>query len=204
MTGPVDPVGEQAPDATPLDLEDLAGVRLSWVTTRQELNQAEANNILRGRLWAFARREPWWYLEPDALNQLHRRMLGDVWTWAGRLRRRETNIGLDPFQIPIAVRDLCDAVRAQVGDGTRLAYPADELAVRFHHRLVVIHPYPNGNGRHSRLATDLLVRDLNVNAFSWGTLSTSTAGDVRRQYLAALRAADSEPNFRPLVDFARS
>ena len=115
------------------------------------------------RLWASrARRPPFWYLGDAGPKDLHQRMFGDVWTWgwAGQLRRRETNIGLDPQQIPVAVHDLCEDAVAQIGSGNKLAYPADELAVRFHHRLVHIHPFRNGCSRHARLATDLLVADL--------------------------------------------
>jgi Fic-DOC domain mobile mystery protein B len=197
-------LGDQAFDATPLDDEELAGLRPSWVTTRDELNQVEADNIFQARLWAFARRGRLWYLEPDRLNLLHLRMLGEVWSWAGQQRRRETNVGVEPYQIPIALRDLCDDTRARIGDGTNLAYEPDELAVRFHHRLVAIHPYPNGNGRHSRLVTDLLVRDLGVDEFSWGTQDIGTAGDTRQRYMSALRAADSAQDFTGLVKFARS
>ena len=197
-------LNDSAPDATPLDVEDLAGLRLSWVSTRDDLNQAEADNIFQARLWAFTRRGRFWYLEADQLHLLHRHMFGEVWSWAGQQRRRETNIGIDPHQISICLRDLCQDVRAQIGDGTSPAYPADELAIRFHHRLVTIHPYPNGNGRHSRLATDLLVRDLDIAEFSWGTLDIGTAGETRRRYLAALRAADSAADFTKLIDFARS
>lgn len=197
-------LGLEPPGATPLTEEDLAGLRLSWVTTREDLNQAEADNILQGRLWAVRHRGRFWYLEPNQLHHLHRRMFGDVWSWAGRQRRLDTNIGIEPYQIAIALRDLCDDTKAQVGDGTNLAYPADELAVRFHHRLVLIHPYPNGNGRHSRLSTDLLVRDLDITRFSWGTEDITTAIDTRQRYLSALRAADSRHDFTDLINFARS
>lgn len=197
-------LGEQPADATPLDEDDLAGLRLSWVATRDELNQAEADNILQGRLWAFRRRGRFWYLEPDQLHQLHRRMLGEVWSWAGRQRRRDTNLGINPHQIAVALRDLCADTKAQVGSGTNLAYPADELAVRFHHRLVLIHPYPNGNGRHARLATDLLVRALEITEFTWGTDDIIAAGDTRQRYLAALRVADTRHDFTDLIAFAKS
>ena len=123
---------------------------------------------------------------------------------SGGKRCRETNIGVDPTQIPIAMRDLCDDTRAQIGDGTQLAYAPSELAVRFHHRLVTIHPYPNGNGRHSRLATDLLVRDLGIDEFTWGTKDISAAAGTRQRYLAALRAVDSRQDFTELIAFARS
>ncbi len=197
-------LGPQPSDATSLNEQDLAGLRLPWVTTRGELNQAEADNVLQGRLWAFQHRRRFWYLEPDQLHVLHRRMFGEVWSWAGRQRRRETNIGIDPTKIAVALRDLCEDSRAQIGNGADLAYPAAELAVRFHHRLVLIHPYANGNGRHSRLATDLLVRDLEIPDFSWGSSNIAAAGGSRQRYLAALRAADSHHDFTDLIAFARS
>jgi len=130
-------------------------------------------------------------------------MFGDVWAWAGKLRRRETNIGIEPHLIPVALRDLCDDTLAQIGDGETLAYPADELAVRFHHRLVVIHPFPNGNGRHARLATDLLVADLDAEPFTWGGAELTSPTELRTDYLAALRHADSSLDFTPLIAFAR-
>lgn len=196
--------GREPPGATPLDEEDLAGLKLSWIATRDELNQAEADNIFQARLWAFARRGRCWYLEPDQLHLLHRRMFGDVWSWAGKQRRQETDIGIDPYRIAVALRDLCEDTKAQVGDGSNLAYPAAELAMRFHHRLVAIHPYPNGNGRHSRLTTDLLARDLGIDAFSWGSGESAAGGDTRQRYLKALRAADSDQGFADLIAFARS
>jgi Fic-DOC domain mobile mystery protein B len=199
------PLNEQAPDATPLTEEDLAGLRPAWITTRSELNQVEADNIFAGRIWAFRRRAvKFWYLQDGQLERIHKQMLGDVWTWAGAHRRRPTSVGIDPHRISVALRDLRDDTVAQIGDGVHLAYPADELAVRYHHRLVSIHPFPNGNGRHSRLITDLLVRDLGIDDFSWGASDLATAGDARSRYIAALRLADRESAFRGLLAFARS
>ena len=196
---------EGQPDgATPLTTEDVEGLKPSWVSTQAELNQAEAENILRGRLWASrARRPPFWYLRDAGLKDLHQRMFGDVWAWAGQLRQHETNIGLDPHQIPVAVRDLCEDTAAQIGSGSKLAYPADELAVRFHHRLVLIHPFRNGNGRHARLATDLLVADLGAEPFTWGGAELTAPTDLRADYLTALRHADTTLDFTPLIEFAR-
>jgi Fic-DOC domain mobile mystery protein B len=199
-------LGEQPAGATPLDADSLEGLRLSWVSTQADLNEAEAANILTARGWAFRRRAArLWVLDPAALRELHRRMLADVWKWAGTFRLRETMIGIDPYRIPVATRDLCDDINAQLGDGTRTAYPLDEIAGRFHHRLVQIHPFPNGNGRHSRLATDLLVRDLGLAPFTWGGTGDDmvTATDTRRAYIAALRAADGG-DIVPLLKFVRS
>jgi Fic-DOC domain mobile mystery protein B len=200
----VTPFDGQPDGATPLTDDDIHGLKLSWISTQAELNQAEAENILRGRLWASrVRRQPFWYLRDAGLQELHRRILGDVWDWAGKLRNRETNIGIDPHQIPIQLRDLCDDTLAQSSDLNNLANPLDELAVRFHHRLVLIHPFPNGNGRHSRLATDLLVADLGAEPFSWGGAELTTPTDLRANYLSALRHADSNHDFAPLIAFAR-
>lgn len=141
---------EQPEGATPLTHEDLQGLRLSWITAQGELNQAEAENVLRGRTWAFRRRPKFWYLADGGPELLHKQMFGDVWTWAGQMRRREANIGIAPFRISVELRNLREDTLAQIGDHAHVAYSPDELAMRFHHRLVAIHPFLNGNGRHSR------------------------------------------------------
>jgi Fic-DOC domain mobile mystery protein B len=200
----VTPLGGQPDGATPLTGEEMDGLKASWISTQAELNQAEAENILRGRLWSSrVRRRPFWYLRDAGLQDLHRRMFGDVWTWAGRLRQREANIGINPHQISVALRALCDDTLAQIGDGRDLAYPTDELAVRLHHRLVLIHPWANGNGRHSRLVADLLVAGLGAEPFTWGGAELTTASDLRADYLAALRHADRGHDFTALIEFAR-
>ena len=127
-------------------------------------------------------------------------MLGDVWRWAGRFRTSERNIGIDYWQIPIALRQLLDDTKAWIEYHT---YPPDEIALRFHHRLVQIHPFPNGNGRHSRLVADLLVMSFGRERFSWGRESLRDAGAMRRRYIAALRAADNH-DMGPLLAFARA
>jgi Fic-DOC domain mobile mystery protein B len=196
---------DQPTGATPLEEDDLAGLRLDWVITRAELDEAESANNLRGRTWAFAARgrSAAWLLTPRRLHQLHQRMYGDVWTWAGKPRRRDTNIGVDWMSIPVELQNLCDNVIAQVDDGANPAYPALELAVRFHHLLVSIHPYPNGNGRHSRLAADLLADSLGADPITWGSSSLVAADEVRARYLSALRKADRH-DYADLIAFAQS
>lgn len=130
-------------------------------------------------------------------------MFADVWEWAGQFRLRETNLGVNFHDISVYLHDLCEDVKAQVGDRTKLAYPADELAARFHHRLVSIHPFRNGNGRHSRLATDLLVRNLDQPPFTWGGAELSSSSATRSSYLSALRRADRDNDFTDLLAFAR-
>jgi Fic-DOC domain mobile mystery protein B len=137
------------------------------------------------------------------LRELHRQMFSSVWRWAGRYRKTEKNIGVDPTAIAVAVRDLVgDALVWVTAVDSPSAWSPDEIAVRFHHRLVWIHPFPNGNGRHSRASADLLLTTLAVQPFTWGRSNLSEPNEVRDRYLASLRAADGG-DFTPLLAFAR-
>lgn len=184
--------------STPLPPVDQKGLRLSWITTREELNEAEQVNILAGRAWALRSRAD--LTAETYLMRLHKRMFGDVWSWAGKFRLRETNIGVLPHDIPIRLRQFLGDVAYWVAHET---YPPDELAIRFHHGLVLIHPFTNGNGRHTRLAADLMCRQLGREPFTWGRNGLDTAGETRQTYLAALRLADQH-DLAPLLAFARS
>jgi Fic-DOC domain mobile mystery protein B len=198
----------EPPGATPLDEEDLGGLIPTWIATRGDLNVAERDNIVAAMVWAFTPRRPWAtsrLLTRDTMATIHRRMFVDVWRWAGAWRRRETNIGTSPHRIVTELEILLGDVRAQTADPARLAWPADEVAVRFHHRLVLIHPFPNGNGRHARLAADLLAVALDRPRFTWSAGDDLTAAtSAREAYLAALRTADREHEYSPLLAFARS
>lgn len=193
--------------ATPLSPDDFEGLLPTWIATRSDLNLAEQANVAKALGWASGRFGPGSLpkLMTDAsLRRLHQRMFGDVWKWAGTYRLRETNLGVAWPQIPVQMRDLCANVLAQTADPECLPWPEDELAVRFHHRLVVIHPFPNGNGRHARLAADLVVGALRRPVFTWGSADLVSRGEARAAYLAALRLADAREEFGPLVAFARS
>src|SRR5271166_4397884 len=168
------------------------------IAYRRELNEAEQENIARAQDWALnRRRDP---LSEKFVKDLHRRMFGDVWRWAGRFRMSERNLGIVFHEIPVALRQLLDDTRAWIEYGT---YAPDEIAVRFHHRLVQIHPFPNGNGRHSRLMADLLAMQLGRDRFSWGRDGLRAAGAARARYVEALRAADDH-DIGPLLAFARA
>lgn len=184
--------------STPLSPQDQRGLRQSWITTREDLNAAEQANILAGRAWALRSRAA--LTSVDYLRRLHRHMFGDVWSWAGKLRTIETNIGALPHEIPVRLRQFLSDLDYW---RTNQTYPPDELAARFHHGLVLIHPFTNGNGRHTRLAADLMCRQLGQDAFTWGRDSLDSAGATRQAYLAALRAADQH-DFAPLLAFVRS
>ncbi|RYE11199.1 MAG: mobile mystery protein B [Hyphomicrobiales bacterium] len=189
----------QIEGATPLGPDDLRGLKQSSITTQGDLNLAEEANILAALTWTRRRRRAS-LLTRDFLLDLHRRMFGDVWDWAGQWRRRETNIGVAPSTVPMRTEALLQDAAYWVANTT---YQPDELAIRFHHQLVLIHPFPNGNGRHSRLMADLLAEQLAQLPFSWGGMSLVEAGDTRRAYIDALRHAD-RGDIAPLLGFARA
>jgi len=193
--------------ATPVDPGDAEGLIPTWVATRADLNIAEQENIAKAIAWASSKNGPGGLaslMTDESMRNLHRRMFGDVWRWAGSYRQHDTNMGAHWPYIPTQVRDLLADVLVQTADPERLPWSPDELAVRFHHRLVAIHPFPNGNGRHSRLAADLLVAALGRPVFTWGAQDLSEKGAARSAYLEALRRADQHADFEPLVMFARS
>jgi Fic-DOC domain mobile mystery protein B len=191
-----------APGATPLTLEQLAGLKLP-ITTHGELNAAEQQNILRARLWARTARS---LVMPDMLRRefierLHRRMYGDVWSWAGTQRMVDTNIGVSFPHIGVQLRELLDDARYWLDHGT---YPPHELVVRLHHRLVWIHPFPNGNGRLSRFYADLiLTHHFKSKRLSWGGGELGNTDPRRQEYMVALRAADKH-DYARLLAFSAS
>ncbi|MDP2409921.1 MAG: mobile mystery protein B [Pseudolabrys sp.] len=194
MTG----LGDEPADATPLTPEERDGLIPSHVTLRRELNELEQANILTADSWVFTRRR-------DPLNEafgrgLHRRMFGDVWRWAGTYRTSNKNLGVDRAQIRGRLYQTFDNVHYWIDHNT---YRPDEIAVRFHHSLVVVHPFPNGNGRWSRLMADVLAVRLGQARFSWGRNRLDTANETRRAYIEALRTADNH-DIAKLVSFARS
>lgn len=191
--------GEADDSATPLTPEEMRDLIPAHIAWRSELNAAEQENITRAQEWALGRRRRD-LLSEKFIKDLHRHMFCDVWRWAGKFRTSQRNIGIDYWLIPIELRLLLDDTRTWMGLET---YPPDEIAVRFHHRLVLIHPFPNGNGRHARLMADLVVMRLGHDRFSWGFESPDDPRATRTRYIKALRAADDHV-ITQLLDFARS
>ena len=191
---------DYAPGATPLDPDEAAGLIPSHIANHAQLNEWEMVNILEGEHWAFSRKHKN-MLDSDFVRRLHKRMFGDTWRWAGAFRTTEKNIGIDPIQIPLALHNLCEDVKTQI---EYKSYPLDEIAVRFSHRLVAIHPFANGNGCLSRTLADLLLVEHGAARFTWGAGANLVAeGDVRQRYLDALRAADGR-DYGQLLAFVRS
>lgn len=190
-------VGE--PDgSTPLDPDEMAGLLFKHVTTRGELDQLEQANIDEGMQWLKKKKTPDVLTEGFA-RTLHKKLFGKVWKWAGTFRATEKNIGIDPIQIAIQLRQLLDDTRYWIDNDT---YPDKELAARFHHKLVYIHPFPNGNGRHARIMADaVLTKLMKEPAIDWaGGYKLEKMNERRDQYIAALRAADGH-DFSALFDF---
>jgi Fic-DOC domain mobile mystery protein B len=194
---------EKYPDgATPLIPSEEEGLIPSHITLRSELNELEQENILHAEAWLQTKRLNQSILDPRFLKKLHQKMFGEVWKWAGHYRKADRNIGVHHVFINLQFELLCREAIAWRDD--KLFSP-DELAVRFHHKLVWIHCYPNGNGRHARLAADLLIMEMGGSRFSWGgnRINLETSSEGRKCYIEALKAADQHDH-RPLLTFARS
>jgi Fic-DOC domain mobile mystery protein B len=184
--------------ATPLDADELASLIPGHITTQGELNEWEQLNILQGTAWARKQRKR--ILDEAFVRQLHQQMFGETWRWAGQFRKSDKNIGVDWLKISVEMRKLLDDVQYQV---EHARFAPDEIALRFHHRLVAIHPFPNGNGRHARLMADLLAERMGRPGFTWGSRNLVDASATRQAYIAALQAADAR-DYAPLLAFARS
>lgn len=184
--------------STPLTEKEKNELIPTWITLRKELNEIERVGILNAEKRVFSRKQKN-ILTEDFIKKLHKKMFGNVWSWAGRFRTTERNIGVPAWQIVTDLRNLLEDTKCWIENKT---YPSDEIGARFHHRLVWIHPFPNGNGRHSRLMTDILMKDLGHQRFTWGEGSLIEVSELRNKYIQALKAADNG-QFKLLLDFVR-
>jgi Fic-DOC domain mobile mystery protein B len=209
---------QEPDDATPLGPDERQGLLQSWITHRRDLNEAEQENFVVGAAWARRRksreksreksrgksrgrsRKAVDLLTEGFVKTLHKRTFGEVWDWAGTYRQTERNIGIAANRIPVEMPTMLDDVSYWVEHDT---FPPDEIAVRLHHRLVAIHPFPNGNGRHARLMADLLIERLGGQSFTWGGSSLHDVGELRTKYVDGLKAADNH-DINLLLAFARS
>jgi Fic-DOC domain mobile mystery protein B len=174
---------------TPLDPEQINGLKIKTISTQQQLNEFEQTNINEALQWLNSKRKIKDVLSEEFMIQLHKRMLGMVWKWAGQFRKTETNIGIDWTRISMELRLLVDDTNFWV---ERQSYMPEEIAIRFKHRLVSIHCFPNGNGRHSRIMADLIALHVfGLNKFSWGNSSLVDSSEQRKMYLKALQLADN-------------
>ncbi len=187
---------------TPLDEDEKEGLLIYTIATRGELDEFEQQNIEKAILWTLKRSfKPDVILTEKFIKDVHKRMYSDVWAWAGGFRRTDKNIGIDKWQIPTELRNLLDDTKFWIANNV---YPSEEIAVRFKHRIVSIHCFANGNGRHSRLMADIIIEKVfKQPVFTWGAANLVKQGDIRKSYLNAIKAADAG-NIEPLIKFARS
>jgi Fic-DOC domain mobile mystery protein B len=187
---------------TPLSEDEQVGLKISSITTREELDEFEQLNIEKAIQWTFGKKLKAEQLFSEKfIKDLHKRMYGDVWKWAGTFRTSEKNIGIKSYLIGVELKQLLDDAVYWTQNKT---YNSQEIAIRFKHRLVSIHCFANGNGRHSRLMADLIMEKLyNEKFFSWGSTNLVKATETRTAYIKAVKKADQQ-DLLPLIDFAKS
>jgi Fic-DOC domain mobile mystery protein B len=187
---------------TPLSEEEKDGLKIPSITTREELDEFEQLNIEKAIQWTFGKKiKAEELLSEKFVKDLHKRMYGDVWKWAGSFRNSEKNLGIKSFLVPVQLKQLLDNTLFWHENNT---FSPIEIAIRFKHELVSIHCFPNGNGRHSRLMADLIMEKLYGEPFlSWGTFNLVNVTDKRKEYIAALKLADKR-QIEPLISFAKS
>jgi len=172
-------------DSTSLSEEEKHDLKQKWVTTKDELNKLEAKGIFGAQVWLLGYKKD--ILNVQFLQKLHKKMFADVWDWAGKFRITEKNIGIAPYLVTSELKKLYDDVHYWIEHKT---YSPKEIALRFHHKLVQIHPFPNGNGRISRIMADLIMKKLGQKEFSWGEGGLIKVSELRQKYIQALQKAD--------------
>lgn len=187
---------------TPLSEEEKDGLKIPSITTREELDEFEQLNVEKAIQWTFGKKiKAEELLSEKFIKDLHKRMYGEVWKWAGSFRNSEKNIGIKSYLIPVQLKQLLDDAQFWFQNNT---FPPVEIAIRFKHELVSIHCFPNGNGRHSRLMADLILEKLFGEQFlSWGSSNLVNVTDKRKDYISALKLADKR-QIEPLISFAKS
>lgn len=187
--------------ATPLDTDEMEGLKYPHIETRVELDQLEQQNIQEGYNWLKRQRKFKDFISEAFVIELHKQLFGSVWSWAGSFRNSDKNIGIDHLYIGVELRNLLEDARYWLEHGT---YNNEEFAARFHHRLVKIHPFPNGNGRHARIMTDVILEKvLGISPVNWGASGLDKDGEHRQRYIQALRAADNN-DYQSLIEFVSS
>lgn len=185
--------------ATPIDPDEADVLLLPHISTQSELNRWEQDNIYDAVVWLSDRKIK--RVDVSFLCRVHKEMFKNIWRWAGKFRKTEKNIGVEFYKITSELNVLCGDLLFWIENET---YIPDEIAYRFHHRLVQIHPFVNGNGRHARLMTDVVLEKFyGIEPFSWGSSDLTAEGDSRKRYIDSLRLAD-QGDYSALAEFVRS
>lgn len=185
---------------TPLDEEEKDGLKIKSITTQRELDEFEQLNIEKAVEWTIHTKfKPEKILSEKFIKDLHLKMYGDVWNWAGKFRKTDKNIGIKWTQIEIELKNLLDDATYWIENNS---FSPEEIAIRFKHRVVSIHCFPNGNGRHSRIMADIIMESIfRGEIFTWNQSNMVKADDIRKKYITALKQADNG-NIKPLIEFA--
>ncbi len=186
---------------TPLDEDEKEGLLIKTITTRGELDEFEQLNIEKAIEWTISRKfKPEYILSEKFVKDLHYKMFGDTWSWAGKFRKTNKNIGVDKYIIGVSLKQLIDNCKFWIKNKT---FSEDEIAIRFKHEIVKIHCFPNGNGRHSRLTADVIINQIfGKNYFTWSNHNLNKKGEARGNYLKAIKEGDIG-NIQPLIEFAK-
>ncbi|HLO91992.1 MAG TPA: mobile mystery protein B [Lentimicrobium sp.] len=187
---------------TPLDEDEKDGLLIPTIGTRGELDEFEQQNIEHAIQWAMGRMfKPELIFTEEFILLVHKKMFAEVWKWAGEFRKTNKNIGVDKWQIPVELKYLLDDALYWHKNNI---YTPDELAIRFKHRMVSIHCFANGNGRHSRLIADIIIEKIyKLPVFTWGAANLNKIGNNRTTYIKAIKDAD-KGDITNLLVFARS
>lgn len=186
---------------TPLDEDEKESLKIKSITIQKELDEFEQLTIEKAVEWTIRTKfKPEKILTEKFIKDLHKKMYGDVWKWAGEFRKTEKNIGIQWTQIGIALKNLIDDTKYWIENNS---YPPEEIAIRFKHRIVSIHCFPNGNGRHSRIMADIIIESIfRKEVFDWQKSNMVKADETRKKYIQALKDADNG-NILPLIHFAK-
>jgi len=189
-------------DQTPLEEVEREGLLIKTITTREELDQMEQLHIEKTIVWLIHKKfSKDRILSEEFVKDLHRKMFGEIWSWAGTFRKTEKNLGIEWTRIRVELKKLLDDTSYWI---KHHVYTQDEVAIRFKHRLVKIHCFPNGNGRHSRLMADVIIENIyGGQVFSWKQSNLLRSDKIRREYIQAIQKAD-QGSIEPLIQFARS
>lgn len=187
---------------TPLDEDEKEGLKIRSIATRGELDEFEQLNIEKAIQWTLGKKwDANYILSEEFVQLLHRKMFHDIWTWAGQFRKSNKNIGVDKYQIAVSLKQLLDDTKYWL---EKNPMTEEEIAIQFKHRIVKIHCFPNGNGRHSRLIADVIISKIFYkDVFTWNRTDLSKKGETRTKYLNAIRSADGG-DIKPLMEFSRS
>ncbi|MDF1516538.1 MAG: mobile mystery protein B [Lutibacter sp.] len=193
---------QYADGQTPLDEGEKEGLKIKSITTQEELDEFEQLNIEKAVEWTMpSNLKPEKILTEKFIKDLHRKMYGDVWRWAGEFRKSDKNIGVKWTQIGLELKNLLEDTKFWIDNKT---FSPEEISIRFKHRIVVIHCFPNGNGRHSRMMADIIIASIfGKEIFSWHKSNMVKADEIRKEYIAALIKADNG-DINPLIEFAKN